>query len=439
MANLYVRSTDGSDVDNGTTWALAKATVAGATAIDAAGDVIYVSQAHAESIASSQTWAFAGSIINPVKLIGGNDGAEPPTTASTAPTCAVTGATAYTFSGSAYVYGLNLSAGSGANSNSINFNSSGVHAQTWESCTFYLVGTGATQGFFFNTAHQANDQKLVIKNCTFRFSNTGGKFWLEGGDVHWKGGGIHASSSAITQLFDNQGYACNFTGEDLDLSAGAAGMHIATKDQYGKIILKRCKLPSGWSGSLTSLAMVTHPATRIELWNCASDNKFYKTRIRTWTGDLTDEATIVKTGGASDEGTSISYKVVTTANAAWAYPFETCEFLFNTTTVGSSVTATVDVVTDNVTLTQNDIWLEVSYLGSSATPLGTIGSSTTSPLSTTAVTTSTATWTTTGLTTPVTQKLQVTFTPNAAGVYVAKVFVAKASTTVYIDPKVVVA
>jgi hypothetical protein len=53
MANLYVRSTDGNNSDNGTTWALAKATVAGVAAIDAAGDTIYLSQDHNETTASS--------------------------------------------------------------------------------------------------------------------------------------------------------------------------------------------------------------------------------------------------------------------------------------------------------------------------------------------------------------------------------------------------
>ena len=37
MAVLYVRSTDGDDADNGSTWALAKATLAGAFAAAAEG------------------------------------------------------------------------------------------------------------------------------------------------------------------------------------------------------------------------------------------------------------------------------------------------------------------------------------------------------------------------------------------------------------------
>mgnify|MGYP003394608494 FL=1 len=48
MADRYGRSTDGADGDGGTTWALAKATLAGLAAIDAAGDRIFLSQAHAE-------------------------------------------------------------------------------------------------------------------------------------------------------------------------------------------------------------------------------------------------------------------------------------------------------------------------------------------------------------------------------------------------------
>ena len=59
MATIYVRSTDGNNADNGSTWALAKATIAGAAAIDAAGDTVFVSDAHAESTAGAVTLTFA--------------------------------------------------------------------------------------------------------------------------------------------------------------------------------------------------------------------------------------------------------------------------------------------------------------------------------------------------------------------------------------------
>jgi hypothetical protein len=56
-----------------------------------------------------------------------------------------------------------------------------------------------------------------------------------------------------------------------------------------------------------------------------------------------------------------------------------------------------------------------------------------------AQTASTATWTTTGLTTPNTQKLEVTFTPQKKGLVQARVVLAKASKTIYVDSKLTVA
>ena len=53
--NLYVRSSDGNDGDNGSTWALAKATLAGAVTAWTDGDVICVEDNRAERTATGQT------------------------------------------------------------------------------------------------------------------------------------------------------------------------------------------------------------------------------------------------------------------------------------------------------------------------------------------------------------------------------------------------
>jgi hypothetical protein len=118
------------------------------------------------------------------------------------------------------------------------------------------------------------------------------------------------------------------------------------------------------------------------------------------------------------------------------FPFESFpmgEFYAGAT--GSPVSQTFELLTDNVTLNNNDAWIEYSYLGSSSTPLGTFSTTAPDILATgSALTTSTATWTTTGLTTPVTQKIVITFTPQLKGVYSAKLKVAKASTTLWLNP-----
>jgi hypothetical protein len=53
----YLDSAAGNDANNGTTWALAKATVAGIDAIDTAGDTIYVAQTHSETTAAAVSYS----------------------------------------------------------------------------------------------------------------------------------------------------------------------------------------------------------------------------------------------------------------------------------------------------------------------------------------------------------------------------------------------
>lgn len=91
-----------------------------------------------------------------------------------------------------------------------------------------------------------------------------------------------------------------------------------------------------------------------------------------------------------------------------------------------------------VTLTNADVWLDVEYLSASGSPLGQGASTGASVLATpAAVTASTETWT--GLTAPVTQKLQVSFTPQKAGLVRAQVKVGNGNAVISVDPKLAVA
>jgi hypothetical protein len=156
-------------------------------------------------------------------------------------------------------------------------------------------------------------------------------------------------------------------------------------------------------------------------------------------GDVYSESTIVRTGGASDGTTPISRKMTSSANAKFFAPLESDDvFAWNETT-GSSVTVTAETMTDNVTLTDAEAWVEVEYLGTSGFPLGSGASDRAADILATPAnqTTSSEAWTTTGLTTPVKQKLSVTFTPQEKGLIRARVMLAKASTTLYFCPKVI--
>ena len=151
---------------------------------------------------------------------------------------------------------------------------------------------------------------------------------------------------------------------------------------------------------------------------------------------------LVRTGGASDGVTPISGKLASNGDAE--YPLvvvETTDISIWNDSVGSSKTVTVEILHDSATnLTDGEIWLEVEYLGTSGFPLSSFVSDAKSDVLATAAdqTTSSETWTTTGMTNPNKQKLSVTFTPQEAGYFQAKVYLAKASKTVYICPKLTV-
>ena len=134
--------------------------------------------------------------------------------------------------------------------------------------------------------------------------------------------------------------------------------------------------------------------------------------------------------------------MATSANAnAIVAPLVTPEIIIWNVDVGSSKTVTVEILHDSATnLTDGEIWLEVQHLGTSGFPLSSFVSDAKSDVLATSAdqATSSETWTTTGMTNPNTQKLSVTFTPQEKGYFQAKVYLAKASTTVYIDPKLVV-
>jgi hypothetical protein len=230
----------------------------------------------------------------------------------------------------------------------------------------------------------------------------------------------------------SQSYA---TISGVDLSNFSSSLNLCSFGFNGIVIFRDCKLPASWSGSLVTGTITS--GARAELYNCDSADTNYRLIVTDYAGSITSETVIVMTGGASDGTTPLSWKMVSGANAE--YPLVSLcspEIVKWNDTTGSAITATVEIITDNVTLTDAECWIEVQYLGTSGFPLSVFVSDAKADILATAAnqSSSSVTWTTTGLGTPVKQKLSVTFTPQEKGFLHAVVHLAKASTTVYVDP-----
>lgn len=459
MAIIYTRSTDGSDADTGATWALAKATLAGAGAIDAAGDTIYVSDAHAESTAADTIISLAGTPDNPVKVICGDDAAEPPTAVSTAGSVTVTGTSDITVVGSAYVYGLSFNCGTGASTVNLVQKPGAGGKQTYEECVFSIPNTASTSRLAVcNTSGGTEtDSEVEWINCDVSFGNAGQNLQVNLGNFKWKGGSILVGSADLTYLINSSAASSgtrpgNFEIEGVDFSNMAAGFILAgthTASFVGKF--KNCKLPASWSGNLGTFS---NPGPRIEMHNCDAGGTNYRMWVEDYYGSTKTETTIVKTGGASDGTTPISWKMQSSSNAS--YPggvLASPVFSVWNDTTGVAKTATVEIVHDtNIAAGQgagtafafqdDEVWLEVEYLSEAGSPLGTIIRDVkATPLTAAAdQASSSEAWTTTGLTTPVKQKLvSASFTPQQKGYVQCRVYVAKAGKILYIDPKITVA
>ena len=243
-----------------------------------------------------------------------------------------------------------------------------------------------------------------------------------------------AVSSFFKVLSDNSWTLVD--GFDFSNISSSANVCTTTVNENVILKLRNCKMPASWSGSINS--GTPDFGTELSLFNCSSSDINYVLEKSETFGTIVHETTLVKSGGASDGTTSISWDMTTNADAEWSHQtLDSPEIVRWNSTVGSSVTITVDILHDSLTNLQDDeVWLEVQYLGTSGFPLSLFADDAAATYTTTAAdqTTSAASWTTTGMTNPNEQKLAVTITPQEIGYFIAKVKVAKASYTIYVDP-----
>ena len=455
MADRYGRSTDGADGDGGTTWALAKATLAGLAAIDAAGDRIFLSQAHAEVSAAAITAVFEGTGTTPSMILCGNDAAEPPTALATTASITTTGTSDIIITGAHYVYGLILTAGNGAGLAQIllysGYGTTPEAYQKWEDCQFIIGSSHADGAIIVRSDGSTNGYSERIDGGV-RLGAAYQRLLLSGGAVLIRGGYIVAGGTTPTAfIMPNTARRVKIDG--FDLSNFSAGVHMIYASSAGAhVVFRNCKLPASWSGSLYQ-SVPDNPGSRGEMYNCSSGDVNYAIWIEDNFGQLRDNTVIVRTGASMGAGIPVlSWQITTAAKAE--YPlnvFRSGEMATPWLEAGVAVTVTAEIVHDtNVAGGQgagtafafqdDEVWLEVQYLGTSGFPLSVFANDCKASVLAAAAdqASSSEAWTTTGMTTPVAQKMSVTFTPQESGPALCVVCAAKASKTFYVWPDLTV-
>lgn len=433
MTAYYLRSTDGSDASDGLTWANAFATMAYSLTQMSAGDTLYVSDAHVEGASAYVTLTSPGTAASPCSILCVDDTADPEPPTALASTAVVdTTVGSIDLRGYAYCYGVSFKAGTSSSPNILFYNPSALWWKC-ERCEFWLRATSSTQNIRCGqTSGTHVYQHLEWIDCVVNFAQANHYIAVGPCDLEWRGGSF-AGTVSTTLLADSTFVgSANINGVDLSTFSNTL---VAAPINSTHISFENCKLHASVTLSSTPAGGASGP--KITMVNCDSGSLNYRYERQAYEGAIYHEATIVRTGGASDGTTPISRKMVSSANSGFHDPLVSQPIVIWNETVGSSITLTIETVTDNVTLQDDESWIEVEYLGTSGLPLslratdrvGIFGTPANQP-------TSSETWTTTGLGTPVKQALAVSITPEVKGPIKIWVCLAKSSTTAYFCPKV---
>lgn len=427
---------------NGSSWANAYTTITLAIVGMAAGDTLFIADDHSESTAGAVTLLSPGTSSNFCNFICALrvGGSVPPVSADlrTTAVVATTSTNAINIQGVGYWYGIQFKDGSGNSNDTMaiaNANSSVVIA---ENCLFAIVGTGTGGRITLGTAGTVGTYDL--NNCTFSFANASQAITLNNlGSI--RGGSLAGTTPTVLFFSVSREPIISIRGMDLSSMGSGKTLINSAAGTPGYVCFDRCKL----GASVTKVGAPIIQNFVVDFIACDSSGVSDTWERYCYQGTETTETTVICTapssGGAgpTDNITPFSRKIVTTSNntAPYAAPFECFDWpeLYIGAT-GSPVSITVETMTDGVTLTNSDFRVEVEYMGTAGSPVGSVASSgPADPLASASnLSASTATWVTTGITTPTAQKVTVSFTPQIKGVYRLVPKVGKASQTLWLSP-----
>lgn len=380
MAHVYVDS-NAVGAGTGANWANAYTTLAAALSAKAAGDQFWIAHNHAETQATQIILNPPGTSASPNTIMCVNSaGSVPPVSADlrTTATITTTGFSAIlSQSGYAYWYGITFNCGSGAVNSAINFaNGNAASTLRFDSCVFAKNGTSSTNSaiIFGGTGTVGIDVELV--NCKMSFGSPDDSISLRSCNFLWRDTASAIAGAAIpTTLIGPSGAAGQAILKNLDLSAlGSGATIVGGPISPKKVLLEDCRF-----GSAVVVASTPTAKGSAEVVSIRSDSAgaAYRSEKFSYTGTLTTETTLVRTGGASDGVTPLSHKMSTTANSKWYLPFESIPICVFNDAVAADATATIEGIWNASALPNNDeAWFDVSYMGSASSPLGTLKSGT---------------------------------------------------------------
>lgn len=434
MTTYYVDSVSGSNTSPYDTWAKAATSfwsVGSPAATLGNGDIVYVASNHVDAATGAVTLTLPQTIGQTATIISATSGTT--TYAAGAQIRSTSGA--MIFNGSASFYGCTFNT-----SALLTIRARENAPQFYYGCTFKAADNTAL-------THDVPHANIRFVGCTFDYSadtanRTEACFKFRGrvemfGGTYVKAGSFNRTGVVFESYLD--GGIFTISSCDFSVIASNNDLYIGTTGN-DDVTFSQCLFPASWA--LTS-GNLTQVKGKVRVINCATatgdDPRILYTRDAF--GAITYSTSIYRTGGAEIEDAGVvSWGVVTTAYATEAFPFKS-EWMYGVVSATGSKTFTVYVANNTEDLHEDDIWLELEYLGTSNSAAATFDHDGRTggfgAASTTVQTDDTgSTWNGTTLT--YMQSLAKTVTVNETGQYRARVCVGKPSLTAYLDPLVTV-
>ncbi len=359
-------------------WQAAHARVANALAWIAAGDTCWVGDDHAESQSANLTLTSPGTAANPCLVYCVDHTVSSPGAGDLKTTAAVTTLSSFSLTigaGFAHWYGVVFTCGVGSTNPNLSVSGTGA----WHKLTACLLKMGASgasgAGIIFRDTGNSG-VRVELESTAVQFGNAGQSISIRGADLVWKNTPSAIAGSIPNLLFANSSpVPCTVIIEGVDLSAiGSAKTLVGAITTAQHYYFRDCKLGSG----VTVAAAATTPdGPQVYLTRCDSGAASYRSEKYGYAGTQTTETTIIRTNGAWDGATGISWKLATGANSKWILPLAAMPIAIWNGVAGSAVTATVEGLVNAATPPNNDeVWFDVEYLGASTSPLGSFASGT---------------------------------------------------------------
>lgn len=255
----------------------------------------------------------------------------------------------------------------------------------WENCSIQCLGVTVGDGIALGN--------VELNNTTFKFGATNQSITsVSGTFALWRdtASAIDGTGSLPTNLFNMNVSGATLNVRGVDLSA-VTGNIWGTSNNQISATFENCRI----NASATLVAGNPSADGRVRFIRCSNTtNRGFSEVWDRW-GKYTTKTDVLRTGGASVSGQLVSWFLTTTSFASYGVPFPTLPIQINNNTTGANVNVNMYGISNSAAMPTNaDLYINSAYFNSGSNTQGAASNSrSVNPLSSTAsLTADTSAW-----------------------------------------------